>query len=432
MMKPISISRLESLDKEKMKSEVGKNVLVKNISKNLSARDFYIMMREFGDIKLCKFVVDCYGNSKGSGHVYYYDESSSKTAIEKLNGKEQQNENGNAISPLIVCKLILGKTKDNFKNNLYVKNFPKDKDYTEDSLEKFFAKYGEIKSVKISRDEKGNSKGFGFVCFTNPGTANQVVRTVNEKKIQFPGCDDGLYVNYAMRKDDRTEMLLKESQKKDKNILFAKLREDMYMIKTHDDFDKEIKNFMKTIYGYEYIPKEIIIKMENKTALITMLSPNHVEEFMQKYLNYCSYYLPRIIFNYYQNKNERTSNNAIKQIDSLIDPMNMFSHFSNLSVFDPNDKPVIIVDPNKKFPINRDRGNYNYNHNYNNKKGANHYNQKHRVYHNHNHPYGNKSYYTIENEYQVSPQIKNDNIDPDEHEEVCACLFEEVNKKYPE
>ena len=50
--------------------------------------------------------------------------------------------------------------------NLYIKNLEDDVD--EDKLREMFAPYGTITSHKIMRDDKGNSRGFGFVCFSTP------------------------------------------------------------------------------------------------------------------------------------------------------------------------------------------------------------------------------------------------------------------------
>jgi polyadenylate-binding protein len=101
---------------------------------------------------------------------------------------------------LMVSPLIPGKSKDNMRNNLYVKNFPKD--FNETDLKKLFEKYGEISSTLISRDESGFSKGFGFVCFTNPINASIAFKEINTKAMSFPGLPP-LYVSFAMKKEER-------------------------------------------------------------------------------------------------------------------------------------------------------------------------------------------------------------------------------------
>ena len=126
---------------------------------------------------------------------------------------------------------------------------------------------------------------------------------MKDQKIQNEGLDP-LYINYAQKKDERIEMLMKDSFKLEKLTVFARLREDMYLIKIAEEFDSEFKKLI--IMGYDYSPRDIKVKMDTKTALITMNSQNDVDLLMGKYVEYSNYYLSRIFLNFYQNKNERT------------------------------------------------------------------------------------------------------------------------------
>lgn len=56
---------------------------------------------------------------------------------------------------------------------MYVKNI--DDDITDDELRLHFSQCGTITSAKIMKDDKGVSKGFGFVCFSKPEEANKAV-----------------------------------------------------------------------------------------------------------------------------------------------------------------------------------------------------------------------------------------------------------------
>lgn len=97
--------------------------------------------------------------------------------------------------------MVPSKSKDNSRNNVYVKNFPKD--FNDEDLRQLFSKYGEISNAIISRDDKGNSKGFGFVCYVSPFDAVNAIKQLKEKNITFPGLP-ALYVNFAMKKEERT------------------------------------------------------------------------------------------------------------------------------------------------------------------------------------------------------------------------------------
>lgn len=61
--------------------------------------------------------------------------------------------------------------------NLYVKNL--DETIDDEKLKADFSQYGTVASVKIMRDEKGISKGFGFVSFANVEEANRALMEAN-------------------------------------------------------------------------------------------------------------------------------------------------------------------------------------------------------------------------------------------------------------
>jgi len=80
---PIRICRYEN--RVESKDDERKSLLIKNISKSISARELYEMFQECGDIKSLKLEIDPNtGISKGYGYVYYYDEKSAKKALRNL------------------------------------------------------------------------------------------------------------------------------------------------------------------------------------------------------------------------------------------------------------------------------------------------------------------------------------------------------------
>jgi polyadenylate-binding protein len=85
--------------------------------------------------------------------------------------------------------------------NLYVKNL---EDTVDDAqLRQEFSASGTITSAKVMRDDKGNSKGFGFVCFATPDEATKAVTEMNGKMIGAKP----IYVALAQRKDQRKAQL---------------------------------------------------------------------------------------------------------------------------------------------------------------------------------------------------------------------------------
>ncbi|KAH9660354.1 polyadenylate-binding protein 7 [Citrus sinensis] len=134
----------------------------------------------------------CDGKSKGYGFVQYSTQESALNAIEKLYAATVEG------MELYVGPFIrrAGRIQESASfNNLYVKNL--DDDVTEEIL------CGIISSVKIMRTNRGISKGFGFVCFSNPDEANRAINTLNG--ILFH--QKPLYVAIAQTKRERTSYL---------------------------------------------------------------------------------------------------------------------------------------------------------------------------------------------------------------------------------
>lgn len=66
-------------------------------------------------------------------------------------------------------------------SNVYIKNI--DDDVSDEELREHFGQCGTITSAKIMRDDKGISKGFGFVCFSTPEEASRAVNSFHGRLI---------------------------------------------------------------------------------------------------------------------------------------------------------------------------------------------------------------------------------------------------------
>lgn len=60
-----------------------------------------------------------------------------------------------------------------------MKNFPKGT--TEEQLSQMFVEFGELESVSIPKDDKGDSKDHGFVCFKSSEDAERALEALNKK-----------------------------------------------------------------------------------------------------------------------------------------------------------------------------------------------------------------------------------------------------------
>jgi len=75
----------------------------------------------------------------------------------------------------------------------------------EETLKKEFEKFGKITSLKIMRNEKGLSKGFGFVCYEKHEEAQRAYD--DAARIVLPNCIKPLYVAFHEGKEIRSQRL---------------------------------------------------------------------------------------------------------------------------------------------------------------------------------------------------------------------------------
>jgi cold-inducible RNA-binding protein len=82
--------------------------------------------------------------------------------------------------------------------SIYVGNLPHDA--TEDDLEKAFAQYGTVSTVRIVKDrETGSSRGFAFVEMADNAEAASAIKELNLREIN----GRSITVNEARPKADR-------------------------------------------------------------------------------------------------------------------------------------------------------------------------------------------------------------------------------------
>ncbi|TCD64646.1 Protein phosphatase PP2A regulatory subunit B [Steccherinum ochraceum] len=209
------ISRKERQSKmEEMKSQFT-NIYVKNLDTGVSQEEFFALFAAYGDVTSAVVQVDDEGRSKGFGFVNFATHEEAQKAVDglhdtELNGKklfvaraqkkaEREQELRQSYEQAKMEKMSKYQGV-----NLYIKNLEDDID--DERLRAEFEPFGAITSAKVMRDEKGSSKGFGFVCFSSPDEATKAVAEMNNKMIG----SKPLYVSLAQRREVRRQQL--ESQ----------------------------------------------------------------------------------------------------------------------------------------------------------------------------------------------------------------------------
>lgn len=103
-----------------------------------------------------------------------------------------------------------GETHQRF-TNVYVKNFGDALD--KEKLEEMFSKFGEVLSCTVMTVSDGKSKGFGFVSYKDPESAEKAVNEMNDSLL--PGTENKLTVCRAQKKSERqNELKRKYEQQK--------------------------------------------------------------------------------------------------------------------------------------------------------------------------------------------------------------------------
>ncbi|KAL2516303.1 Polyadenylate-binding protein 6 [Forsythia ovata] len=178
------------------KTAIG-NLFVKNLNPSITSARLQEIFIKYGEILSCK-VAEENGKSKGFGFVQFDSDISAMAALNAVNGTVLEGKK------LYVSKFIKKSERKDTKlgfTNLYVKNL--DHDLTEDQLKEKFSEYGKVCSAVIMKNEKGKSKGFGFVNFDTCEEAMNAMVALNGALIG----SKNLFVGRAQKKADRVKLL---------------------------------------------------------------------------------------------------------------------------------------------------------------------------------------------------------------------------------
>jgi polyadenylate-binding protein len=172
------------------------NIFIKNLDKSIDHKTLFDTFSQFGQILSCKIELDDRNESKGYGYIQFALQDQAEKAIAKVNNMMLAGKKV-FVGPFVSHKERLAANSTKQFTNVYVKNLAEVVD--EARLKTLFAKYGSLKNVIIMRDDKGTSKGFGFVNFENPEEAERAVEDLNNTDL------DGkpVFVGRAQKKSER-------------------------------------------------------------------------------------------------------------------------------------------------------------------------------------------------------------------------------------
>ncbi|KAL0441460.1 UNVERIFIED_CONTAM: Polyadenylate-binding protein 6 [Sesamum radiatum] len=148
-----------------------------------------------GHVLSCK-VAEEDGISKGFGFVQFDSED---TAMAALNALHDTVLEGKKLYVSKFVRKIWRQDGEPGFRSLYVKNL--DECITEDVLKDKFSEHGKVSSAVIMKDEKGTSKGFGFVNFDSHESAKKAMEALNGELVG----SKNLFVGKALKKAERKE-----------------------------------------------------------------------------------------------------------------------------------------------------------------------------------------------------------------------------------
>jgi polyadenylate-binding protein len=187
------------------------NVFIKDIDLAVSNEELQRAFSEYGLVTSAVIMRKDDGSSLGFGFVNFAEHESAMRAVDGMHGAKVGNK------ALYCCRAQKkaereAKLRKEWEQqkiskyqgiNLYIKNIEDEID--EERLRKEFSQFGVIKSCKIMSDEKGSSKGFGFVCFSTPEESQRAINDMNSRIL--PGCIKPLYVALHEPKEIRRQKL---------------------------------------------------------------------------------------------------------------------------------------------------------------------------------------------------------------------------------
>uniref|UniRef100_A0A3P9MNJ6 Polyadenylate-binding protein n=1 Tax=Oryzias latipes TaxID=8090 RepID=A0A3P9MNJ6_ORYLA len=214
------------------KSGVG-NIFIKNIDDSIDNKALYDTFSAFGNILSCKVVCDERG-SKGYGFVHFETQEAANRAIETMNGmllndrkvfvghfksrKEREVEFGTKVMKF---------------TNIYIKNFGDN--LTDEKLKEAFSAFGKTLSVRVMRDEKGRSRGFGFVNYAHHEDAQKAVDEMNGKEMN----GKIIYVGRAQKRLERQGELKRKFDQLKQDRIQRYQGVNLYVKNLDDSIDDE-------------------------------------------------------------------------------------------------------------------------------------------------------------------------------------------------
>ncbi|KAK7054806.1 Protein phosphatase PP2A regulatory subunit B [Paramarasmius palmivorus] len=156
--------------------------------------EIFNMIGPVASIRVCRDAVT--RRSLGYAYVNYLNANDGERALEQLNYSLIKNR---------ACRIMWSQRdpalRKTGQGNIFIKNL--DEAIDNKALHDTFAAFGNVLSCKVATDEKGNSKGYGFVHYETAEAANAAIEAVNGMLLN----DKKVYVGHHISRKERQSKL---------------------------------------------------------------------------------------------------------------------------------------------------------------------------------------------------------------------------------
>eukprot|EP01114_Cavostelium_apophysatum_P004040 TRINITY_DN1417_c0_g1_i1.p1 TRINITY_DN1417_c0_g1~~TRINITY_DN1417_c0_g1_i1.p1 ORF type:complete len:601 (-),score=181.12 TRINITY_DN1417_c0_g1_i1:78-1880(-) len=197
------------------------SLYVGDLNSDITETQLFDIFKQAGpvaSIRVCRDAVT--RRSLGYAYVNYHSAEDAERALDLLNYKDIKGR---------PCRIMWSQRdpllRRNHIGNIFIKNLHKSVDNK--ALYDTFASFGNILSCKVSTDEHGNSKGYGFIHYDTQEAADKAVAVVNGKLLSGKKCFVGPFVPRKQRSQDEMNSKWTNIYVKylDKSVDDQKLRE---------------------------------------------------------------------------------------------------------------------------------------------------------------------------------------------------------------
>ena len=169
-----------------------KNLKFHDLPSDVTKNDIETFLSKYKE-QINTITIEDYKDTKKLAKISFKDSKSADDCRINMNLRKIKN-----LSIRIMWDEKDFQYKNYNKNNLYIKEIPKDK--TSREVFEYFHKFGDIYSIKINEDEKGNIVGTGYITYYNQDSAKKAMDETNGKKIW----DSNMDLQYQIQhKNDR-------------------------------------------------------------------------------------------------------------------------------------------------------------------------------------------------------------------------------------